>query len=153
MRKIENYKIVKIVIGRVRNGLSYLAKPIALSCRWLAMYYLRVTKYRRHGRSWKSSHRQAEIAQLGERQTEDLKVPGSTPGLGISENIAPFLCVSQNVWSCTLLYVLIVSTPMDRRKPLIHRGGRLAKKRRTCETNLIIAKQHPADAPAASSRL
>ena len=24
----------------------------------------------------------AEIAQLGERQTEDLKVPGSIPGLG-----------------------------------------------------------------------
>ena len=28
-------------------------------------------------------HRQAAIAQLGERQTEDLKVPGSIPGLGI----------------------------------------------------------------------
>ena len=27
---------------------------------------------------------QAEIAQLGERQTEDLKVPGSIPGRGIS---------------------------------------------------------------------
>ena len=26
---------------------------------------------------------QAAIAQLGERQTEDLKVPGSIPGLGI----------------------------------------------------------------------
>ena len=26
--------------------------------------------------------RHAEIAQLGERQTEDLKVPGSIPGLG-----------------------------------------------------------------------
>ena len=26
----------------------------------------------------------AEIAQLGERQTEDLKVPGSIPGFGIS---------------------------------------------------------------------
>ena len=25
----------------------------------------------------------AEIAQLGERQTEDLKVPGSIPGFGI----------------------------------------------------------------------
>ena len=25
----------------------------------------------------------AEIAQLGERQTEDLKFPGSTPGFGI----------------------------------------------------------------------
>ena len=28
---------------------------------------------------------QAAIAQLGERQTEDLKVPGSTPGLGIND--------------------------------------------------------------------
>ena len=27
-------------------------------------------------------YRQAAIAQLGERQTEDLKVPGSIPGLG-----------------------------------------------------------------------
>ena len=27
----------------------------------------------------------AEIAQLGERQTEDLKVPGSIPGLGTFE--------------------------------------------------------------------
>ena len=27
---------------------------------------------------------QAAIAQLGERQTEDLKVPGSIPGLGIA---------------------------------------------------------------------
>ena len=29
-----------------------------------------------------NSLRQAAIAQLGERQTEDLKVPGSIPGLG-----------------------------------------------------------------------
>ena len=28
---------------------------------------------------------QAAIAQLGERQTEDLEVPGSIPGLGIFE--------------------------------------------------------------------
>ena len=27
---------------------------------------------------------QAAIAQLGERQTEDLKVPGSIPGLGMA---------------------------------------------------------------------
>ena len=34
----------------------------------------------------------AAIAQLGERQTEDLKVPGSSPGLG------HFVCaVGQNV--------------------------------------------------------
>ena len=30
-----------------------------------------------------SAANQAAIAQLGERQTEDLKVPGSIPGLGI----------------------------------------------------------------------
>ena len=30
------------------------------------------------------THAVAAIAQLGERQTEDLKVPGSIPGLGIS---------------------------------------------------------------------
>ena len=34
---------------------------------------------------------QAAIAQLGERQTEDLKVPGSIPGLGISTRQALFL--------------------------------------------------------------
>ena len=31
----------------------------------------------------KSLRTEAAIAQLGERQTEDLKVPGSIPGLGI----------------------------------------------------------------------
>ena len=35
----------------------------------------------------KSAVRQAAIAQLGERQTEDLKVPGSIPGLGM-----PLIC-------------------------------------------------------------
>ena len=30
---------------------------------------------------------EAAIAQLGERQTEDLKVPGSIPGLGISYEV------------------------------------------------------------------
>ena len=29
----------------------------------------------------------AAIAQLGERQTEDLKVPGSIPGLGILSSL------------------------------------------------------------------
>ena len=40
--------------------------------------------------SWREAHAalraqmsSAAIAQLGERQTEDLKVPGSIPGLGI----------------------------------------------------------------------
>jgi hypothetical protein len=28
-------------------------------------------------------YRSAHLAQLGERQTEDLKVPGSIPGVGI----------------------------------------------------------------------
>ena len=47
---------------------------------------------------WVWNKTSAAIAQLGERQTEDLKVPGSIPGLGISENITPFLCVSQTAF-------------------------------------------------------
>ena len=38
------------------------------------------------GNNWKQrafAEARAAIAQLGERQTEDLKVPGSIPGLGI----------------------------------------------------------------------
>ena len=38
--------------------------------------------------SWRNNicrHHQAAIAQLGERQTEDLKVPGSIPGLGMPQ--------------------------------------------------------------------
>ena len=34
----------------------------------------------------------AAIAQLGERQTEDLKVPGSIPGGGIYDSLI-FLCI------------------------------------------------------------
>ena len=33
---------------------------------------------------WLASQSQAAMAQLGEHQTEDLKVPGSIPGLGKS---------------------------------------------------------------------
>ena len=44
--------------------------------------------------SWKRyDYRQAAIAQLGERQTEDLKVPGSIPGLGIS-SFSFMLCMA-----------------------------------------------------------
>ena len=32
---------------------------------------------------------QAALAQLGERQTEDLKVPGSIPGGGTLQNTSP----------------------------------------------------------------
>ena len=46
------------------------------------MYYLDVAMKRSHGAKTKSSDCIAEIAQLGERQTEDLKVPGSIPGRG-----------------------------------------------------------------------
>ena len=46
------------------------------------MYYLDVAMKRSHGAKTKSSDCIAEIAQLGERQTEDLKVPGSIPGGG-----------------------------------------------------------------------
>ena len=34
---------------------------------------------------------EASIAQLGERQTEDLKVPGSIPGLGMSAMLSRIL--------------------------------------------------------------
>ena len=37
------------------------------------------------------SVQQAVIAQLGERQTEDLKVPGSIPGRGIFSQIFCFI--------------------------------------------------------------
>ena len=36
----------------------------------------------------------AALAQLGERQTEDLKVPGSIPGGGIFERVKPSECSS-----------------------------------------------------------
>ena len=36
----------------------------------------------------------AAIAQLGERQTEDLKVPGSIPGLGIFSMPSAVIIVS-----------------------------------------------------------
>ena len=45
-----------------------------------------------------ASYLTAAIAQLGERQTEDLKVPGSIPGLGILSCL-----VGQPVDECTSL--------------------------------------------------
>jgi hypothetical protein len=38
----------------------------------------------------------AQVAQLGERQTEDLNVPGSSPGLGmfLPVNTTPFVKIS-----------------------------------------------------------
>ena len=51
----------------------------------VAMESLRIMCYKfcSHCTKLKISTSTAEIAQLGERQTEDLKVPGSIPGLGI----------------------------------------------------------------------
>ena len=41
----------------------------------------------------RASHQShAAIAQLGERQTEDLKVPGSIPGLGTNIYIYMYVC-------------------------------------------------------------
>ena len=37
----------------------------------------------RHSNEFAQNFHKAVIAQLGERQTEDLKVPGSIPGRGI----------------------------------------------------------------------
>ena len=42
----------------------------------------------------------ASIAQLGERQTEDLKVPGSIPGRGILCLFGPFSFVICGVVGC-----------------------------------------------------
>ena len=44
----------------------------------------RVTR-KAHRKTLMRIQARSEIAQLGEHQTEDLKVPGSIPGLGISE--------------------------------------------------------------------
>ena len=44
-----------------------------------------------------SHQSRATIAQLGERQTEDLKVPSSIPGLGT--NIYICMCVSVLRWT------------------------------------------------------
>ena len=46
-------------------------------CSWLGMLLSKRDSV------WPSPQIQAAIAQLGERQTEDLKVPGSIPGLGM----------------------------------------------------------------------
>ena len=40
-----------------------------------------------------SKNKRAAIAQLGERQTEDLKVPGSIPGLGSVRYSSTVVCV------------------------------------------------------------
>ena len=42
--------------------------------------------------------RQAAIAQLGERQTEDLKVPGSIPGLGTAFPLLTCKLVTPHHW-------------------------------------------------------
>ena len=52
-----------------------------------------------------SSSTQAAIAQLGERQTEDLKVPGSIPGLGILFHVHLYV-VSCLALSCSVVSVL-----------------------------------------------
>ena len=44
----------------------------------------RPQKRRKHYNNLTAKMDTAAIAQLGERQTEDLKVPGSIPGLGIA---------------------------------------------------------------------
>ena len=50
--------------------------------------------------------RAAAIAQLGERQTEDLKVPGSIPGHGIFKlDIVPANCISRKSSNAHLVMV------------------------------------------------
>ena len=49
---------------------------------------------------------EAAIAQLGERQTEDLKVPGSIPGLGMSFAQQVRLCQRKQVVLISEFYTL-----------------------------------------------
>ena len=54
-----------------------------------------------------SAARVAAIAQLGERQTEDLKVPGSIPGLGIYLQV--FTCNKYTDDPCRMWSWFIIS--------------------------------------------
>ena len=60
----------------------------------------------------------AAVAQLGERQTEDLKVPGSIPGLGIFFSFFHFLISQQNT-VLNRYYVAVYFTTIMRAFTLI----------------------------------
>ena len=69
----------------------------------------------------------AAVAQLGERQTEDLKVPGSIPGLGIfSHYFLHILSVSNRknillLFSCTMKNLSVEAFFLKMARPASHR--------------------------------
>ena len=64
--------------GRALRNRAVLSRPSSLPPRAMP------ARLRSAGYAFARAHKSlAAIAQLGERQTEDLKVPGSIPGLGI----------------------------------------------------------------------
>ena len=89
-RRSHNPKVVSSILTHRMLSHSLQMEIFTLCLRHRNLRTLRSAKIfelmRR--RDWLPS--QAAIAQLGERQTEDLKVPGSIPGLGITH-----LCYSE----------------------------------------------------------
>ena len=71
----------------------------------------------------------AAIAQLGERQTEDLEVPGSIPGLGILLQLYCLTQVSFLRQSFSLLSFLRFAIPLYK----FFSTRALARKNGTCE--------------------
>ena len=65
---------------------------------------------------------QAAIAQLGQRQTEDLKIPGSIPGLGMV-----FGLVGQPVDDCTSLALFWMLQGAGLGRGAVARGWREGK--------------------------
>ena len=63
------------------NGMGSILRTALLMHLWGFVRSLAVKSEMSH-MNWLASQSQAAIAQLGERQTEDPKVPGSIPGLG-----------------------------------------------------------------------
>jgi hypothetical protein len=71
--------------------------------RYIYIYiYICIPAYAHIYKSVSGVFMQAAIAPLGQRQTEDLKVPGLIPGLGISTPWYP-LHVKHNLWYTTPL--------------------------------------------------
>ena len=61
----------------------------------------------RHESILKMTFATAAIAQLGERQTEDLKVPGSIPGLGIIASACNMGCGAFHLGTRTALNLVV----------------------------------------------
>ena len=78
----------------------------------------------------KSLH-MAAIAQLGERQTEALKVPGSIPGLGMLHAAQCCAWLSKAPVPCAMLRAVLAACPPSRwGRGARHRNARAAAKHR-----------------------